>query len=86
MPDYFKNHASGLDSPARNAAPVAPDDASDLPVSARSLYVGAPGDVRITTVGGDTVTFTAVPAGILPVRAARVHATGTTASSIVAVW
>ena len=86
MPDYFKNHASGLDSPARNAAPVTPDDSSDLPVAARSLYVGAPGDVRVTTVGGDTVTFTGVPAGILPVRAARVHATGTTASGIVAVW
>jgi hypothetical protein len=84
--DHFKNHASGLDSPARNAAPVTPDDASDLPVSARSLYVGATGDVRITTVGGDTVTFTGVPAGILPVRAARVHATGTTATDIVAVW
>jgi hypothetical protein len=86
MQDHFKNHASGLDSPARNAAPVTPDDGSDLPVAARSLYVGAAGDVRITTVGGDMVTFTGVPAGILPVRAARVHATGTTAAGIVAIW
>lgn len=86
MTDHFKNHASGLDSPARNAAPVTPDDDSDLPVAARSLYVGAAGDVRVTTVGGDTVTFAGVTAGILPVRAARVHATGTTASAIIAVW
>lgn len=86
MTDHFRRHASGLDSPARNAAPVTPDDNSDLPVAARSLYVGAPGDVRITTVGGDMVTFTGVPAGVLPVRTARVHATGTTAAGIIAIW
>jgi hypothetical protein len=86
MPDRFKRHASGLDSPARNAAPVTPDDNSDLPAAARSLYVGVTGDVRITTVGGDMVTFTGVPSGILPVRTARVHATGTTAAGIIAIW
>ena len=37
------------------------------------------------TVGGDTVTYTAVPSGTyLNVRAARVKATGTSASNIVA--
>lgn len=86
MPDRYKRHASGLDSPACNAAPVTPDDSSDLPVAARSLYVAATGDLRITTVGGDMVTFTGVPAGILPVRIARVHATGTTATGIIAIW
>lgn len=86
MADKFKDYASGLESPASNAAAVMPSDDQDLTISARSLYIGNPGDLKVTTVRGDTVTFAGVPAGILPVRVARVHATGTTAGNIVAVW
>ena len=45
---------------------------------------GTGGAVALITVGGDTVTYTAVPSGAyLQVRAARIKATGTTASNIV---
>jgi hypothetical protein len=38
-------------------------------------------------ISGQSVTFTACPAGLLlPVQVDRVLATGTTASSITAVW
>jgi hypothetical protein len=41
--------------------------------------------VSLATVGGDTVTYASVPAGTyLLVRAARVLATGTSASAILA--
>ena len=41
-------------------------------------YVGGTGDVVVTTAGGDTVTFVAVPAGlIIPVRAKRIWETST---------
>jgi hypothetical protein len=52
------------------------------------LYVGTAGDVRVLTIGGDTVTFTAVPAGtFMPVSVKRVYSTGTVAAaSILALW
>jgi hypothetical protein len=50
------------------------------------LYVGGTGDIKIDTPNGDTVTFSAVPVGIFPVRANRVYSTGTTATNIVALY
>lgn len=49
-----------------------------------ALYVGVTGNVTIVDGDGDTVLFTAVPAGmVLPVSCSKVMATGTTASAIV---
>lgn len=60
---------------------------SDVTVYApvlRALYVGGTGNVRVRTVQGTTVTFTAVPAGfILPVMVDMVLSTSTTATGIV---
>ena len=77
--------AARLDSPARNAAEVVPDDGADLAQSSRALFIGGAGDVTLDTAGGDTVTLTAAT-GFLPICAARVHATGTSATAIVALW
>lgn len=85
MADKFKNYGSGLDSPARNAAAVNPNDGVDLPNSSRALYVGAAGDLTLDTTGGDTVTLVGA-SGVLPICARRVRATGTTADFIVALW
>lgn len=85
MIDKFRNRESSLESPARWAEAVTPNDAADLPNFSRALYVGGGGDIRITTVGGDTVTLTAAT-GFLPICVARVHATGTSATAIVALW
>ena len=85
MPDPFKNLGLSLSSPAINAAEVTPDDAADLSVTARALWVGGAGDVVVITAGGDQVAF-AGASGMLPVRVDRVLATGTTASQIVALW
>jgi len=85
--DPFEASRPGLTSPASRGAAVTPSDAADLTTAARALYVGGAGDVTLDTTGGDTLTFASVPAGMwLPVRTARVRATGTTASDIVAVW
>lgn len=76
------NYAA-LIAPAAFAFAVVPSD-TDL-IRATSLYVGGAGDVALQTEGGDNVIFEGVPAGsLLPVRAARVLATGTTATAIVA--
>lgn len=86
--DDYSTLSGGLDSPARNAIAVTPNDGADLTHAARALYIGVTGDVTLTPIGGQTgVLFKAVPAGaILPVRASRVWATGTTATNIVAIY
>ena len=88
MADAFTNHESGLDSPAKNAAAVTPNDSTDLTTAARGLYIGGAGNVVVDMVGtGSTITFTGVLAGtILPIRVTRVRSTSTTATNIVALW
>lgn len=86
MPDYFHDRSTGLESPGQSAAAVSPDDAIDLAVTSRALYIGTGGDIALTTAAGDIVTFRNVAPGILPLRVSRVHQTGTTATDIVAVW
>jgi hypothetical protein len=73
--------------PAYNAVEVAPNDGVDLTNTSRALYVGGGGDVKVDMYGTGTVTFVGVSAGsLLPVRVDRVYSTGTTATSIVALW
>jgi hypothetical protein len=80
----------------RSAAVVAPSDTSNIPsVSTQDgsgnngcvLYVGGYGDVKVDTVGGDTVTFVGVNGGtFFPLQVLKVYATGTTATNIIAIW
>ena len=84
MEDIFKDHATGLESPASRIQAVIHDDVNDLTTASRALNVAATGTVRVTTTGGTTADIF-VAAGIpFPVRATRVWATGTTATGIVA--
>ncbi len=71
--------------PARKLVAVTPSDATLLQ-GVRGLYVGVTGDVAVLAVGDSAAqTFKAVPAGaILPVEAAKVMATNTTATNILA--
>lgn len=49
------------------------------------LYVGAAGDLTVTTIGGDTVTFVGVLAGqFIPVKVLKVSVS--TADDILALW
>jgi hypothetical protein len=64
------------------AAAVTPSDTTA--VSFRGVWVGGAGNLAVVTEGGNTVTFTAVPAGtLLPVAVKAVNATNTTATNIV---
>lgn len=88
MADPFERLASELTSPARGAKAVTPSDADDLPDGAcRALYVGGAGNVSVVTLDGDEVTFVGVAAGTaLPVRLTAVKSTGTTATSLLALY
>lgn len=73
--------------PAFRAAAVTPSDTTMLTTVARALYVGTGGDVVILGTDGVAVTFKNVATGaILPVVAARVNSTSTTASNVVALF
>lgn len=87
MIDEFSKYSRSLVSPPENAAQVAPDDASDISYVTRALYVGQGGDLRVTMLGGETVTFANVPPGtLMPLRVTRILATGTTAAMILGLW
>lgn len=73
--------------PASFAAAVVASDVTDLSSPARSLYIGTTGNLTVIMYpGGQTVTFSSVPVGVLPIRVSRVLATGLTAGAIVALW
>lgn len=86
MADDFSDFRASLESPAANAAAVAPSDDTPLVTVPRALWVGGTGSLKVDMIGGQTVTFAAVPVGFMPIRVTKVHATGTSATSIVAVW
>lgn len=85
--DSFAGRNESVFLPARNAVAVTPHDTDELAVYSRGLYVGVSGNVVIVTVGGETVTFSNLAAGIIhPIRAKIVKSTGTTATNIVSVY
>ena len=86
MSDPFRTYSGGLESPPTFGASVTPDDGADLAVPSRAINVAQAGSVRVTTLGGDTVTVFVAAGGVFPLRASRIWATGTTATGIVALW
>lgn len=79
---------------AHDAVVVTPDDSADIPNTSERgccLYVGdvsAGSDIKVTMESGSTpVIFKGVTAGsFLPILVTRVHATGTTAAEILALY
>jgi hypothetical protein len=85
--DPFDGLPTTLTTPARDAQAIVPSDTVALTTMPRAIYVGVTGNLAALMPGGQTVVFQNVAAGtLLPVRAARINATGTTAGGLVAVW
>jgi seryl-tRNA synthetase len=84
MQDRFENHAGALDGPATHAFSVTPHDSNELPETTRALYVGGAGTISLVLVSGAEVTLANVASSsIIPLRATRIKATGTSATLIV---
>ena len=82
MPHFLEAGDNNLS--AKHATAVTPSDSVDLVEAARAIYLGVGGDVKLTTLGGDVVTFVGLAGGVVhPITAIRIWSTGTTASSIV---
>lgn len=73
--------------PAWSAVAVTPSNSAELNCS-RGLFVGVGGNITVDmAVQGTNVTFLNVPSGtLLPLQVTRVYLTGTTASSILALY
>lgn len=80
----------------RIAAAVTPSDTLNIPSPSTEdgsgnngcvLYIGVTGDLKVTTVGGNDVTFVNVQGGtFFPIQVIKVFSTGTTATNIIAIW
>ena len=78
-----QTHTSGA---VRAITPSNSADFDDLGVC-RAIYVGGAGDISIIDDGGVTTVFVGAQAGsIIPVQTSRVNVTGTTATSLVALY
>lgn len=88
MRDIFQSVKQTLDSPAFRAFAITPSNTVLFTIAVRAIYVGVTGDVKALLVGDTAaVVFKAVPAGsILPIRAQRIDATGTTATDLVGMY
>jgi hypothetical protein len=79
--------ATILQSGWSSTTAVVPSDTVPLSNPAQVLWVGGAGSLTVITPAGQTVTIASVPAGVVvPVQAATVKATGTTATGIVALF
>jgi hypothetical protein len=77
---------SNVSDPGKYAVAISPSNTVDLPAPTRAIYVGSAGGNLVAVMNGVPITFTAVPAGILPIQCTRVNLTGTTATNLVALW
>ena len=66
---------------------VTPNDGANLAIPGAVLYIGTGGDVKVTTISGDDVTFKNLASGsVLAVQVKKVFSTGTDADDIVALY
>lgn len=82
MPDRFRNQARSTTASAEAAFAILPSDSTDLPELIRMITLGSGGTLRWTGRDGVVNTTAALPAGSYPIAARRIHATGTTATTL----
>jgi hypothetical protein len=73
--------------PAAGAKAITPSNTVEVISGCQGIYIGGYGDLAVTTVSGDVVTFESCPSGsILPVEVRLVMATNTTATALVLLY
>lgn len=75
-----------VDGSVRGAATVTPSDTADIPVT-DGVYVGGSGDLNVVMEDGSAVKYVALAAGVChPIGCTKIKSTGTTATSILALY
>lgn len=79
---------AGIVAPSGVWRAITPNDNVDLADGrCRAIYIGGAGNLKCRDKFGNAITFYSVAAGsVLPLRASRVYATGTTATYLVALY
>jgi len=86
MIDKFSSFIVGLTTSGVDAFAITPSNSHDLSYATRGIYVGVSGSLKVDMVGGSTIIFTNLVAGVIhPIRAKRIYETGTTATGIIGV-
>ena len=87
MSEKYQGRADDITSPARHGFAITTSDSTDLVAETRAIYIGSAGDLVAVLASGDEVSFVGLGGGtVLPVRALRVKATGTTATHLVGLY
>lgn len=87
MTEKYECRADAITAPARRGFAITANDATDLAAETRAVYVGVAGDLAVVLSSGDEVSFAGLAGGtLLPVRARRVKATGTTATQLLGLY
>jgi hypothetical protein len=80
MTDSFQGHQRSLEGPGDRHQAITPSDSATLSPRPRALFCQAAGEVAVEDRQGVVLTYTLAAGQILPFRAVRVRATGTTAT------
>lgn len=73
-------------APGTKFVAITPHDTNPAPAGMRAIYVGSTGNLTVVDEIGVTTTFVGLLTGqVLPIKAAIVKSTGTTAGSLVAI-
>jgi hypothetical protein len=80
MSDNFQSHQRSLESPGDRHQLIVPSDTQPVAPRPRALFCQADGTVAIEDRNGTVLSYSLVAGQVLPFRAVRVRATGTTAT------
>lgn len=83
----FEGFSDGVGDSYPHAFVITKHDVDELPNVTRAIYIGGTGHMKVLTVSGETVLFSALPVGtILRIRAKQVFSTDTTATLMVGMY
>jgi hypothetical protein len=82
MSDPFAGLASGLSAPATRHFAITPSDSANLALRPRAIVFQTDGAAVLRDEAGTDVTYNRYAGDVLPLRAVRVLATGTTATLV----
>jgi hypothetical protein len=70
---------------AYSGAAITPSDATIIPIT-RAVYVGVTGNIAVRHGDGTLVTYSNVAVGVFPIQVDKVLSTGTTATTMIAMF
>jgi hypothetical protein len=82
MSDPFAGVASGSSGPATRHFAITPSDSTNLALRPRALVFQTDGAAVVRDEAGTDLTYSRYAGDVLPIRAVRVLATGTTATVV----